>query len=231
MPRQEASGPTGGTVGIVPALPMFPLGSVLVPGMVLPLHVFEPRYQQLTADCLAEGGEFGVVLIERGSEVGGGDVRTDVGTVARIVQAAQLPEGRWALATVGTRRVRVLGWLDEDPYPRAEVEDWPDPPPGDGVDEALGDVVRRLRAVLARCAELGEPAADATVELADDPVLASYQAVALAPLGPSDRQHLLARPTVEARLARLGDLLVEEQEVLDLRLAVEGEAPDGLDGA
>ena len=60
-------------------LPMFPLGTVLLPGAPLPLQVFEPRYRGLTHDCLAGVPEFGVVLIERGSEVGGGDVRTNVG--------------------------------------------------------------------------------------------------------------------------------------------------------
>ena len=93
--------------GGVPVTPMFPLGSVLVPGMVLPLHVFEARYRALVRDCVAGDGEFGVVLIERGSEVGGGDVRTDVGTVARIVQADEMPDGRFALGAVGVRRVRV----------------------------------------------------------------------------------------------------------------------------
>ena len=83
-------------------LAMFPLGTVLLPGAVLPLHVFEPRYRTLVADCLAGEPEFGVVLIERGSEVGGGDVRRDVGTVARIVEVAELPDGRSALVTVGT---------------------------------------------------------------------------------------------------------------------------------
>jgi len=62
------------------ATPMFPLGMVHFPGIVLPLRVFEPRYRQLTADCLAGDGEFGVVLIERGWEVGGGDTRFNVGT-------------------------------------------------------------------------------------------------------------------------------------------------------
>ena len=88
-------------------LPMFPLGSVLVPSAGLPLHVFEPRYRALVQDCLAGDREFGVVLIERGSEVGGDDVRTSVGTVARIVEATELPDGRWAVAAVGVRRVRV----------------------------------------------------------------------------------------------------------------------------
>src|SRR5438270_10838595 len=75
-------------------LPMFPLGTVLLPFAHLPLHIFEPRYRALVKDCLAGDGEFGVVLIERGHEVGGGDVRFGVGTVAHIVQTAELPDGR-----------------------------------------------------------------------------------------------------------------------------------------
>src|SRR5436190_21485028 len=114
----------------MPVMPMFPLGSVLMPSTFLPLHVFEPRYRALVHDCLAGEGEFGVVLIARGSEVGGQDVRTDVGTVARIVPAQELPDGRWAIAAVGVRRARVVRWLPDGPYPMAEVEDWPDVDPG-----------------------------------------------------------------------------------------------------
>ncbi|MET0884534.1 MAG: LON peptidase substrate-binding domain-containing protein, partial [Acidimicrobiales bacterium] len=105
---------------------MFPLGTVLFPTMLLPLHVFEPRYRALVDDCVAGDGEFGVTLIERGSEVGGGDVRTDVGTVARIVQVERFEDGRFAVAAVGTRRIRIERWLADDPYPRAEVVDWED---------------------------------------------------------------------------------------------------------
>ena len=96
---------------------MFPLGTVLFPYALLPLHVFEPRYRLMMRHVLDGDREFGVVLIERGSEVGGGDTRFDVATVARVVQAAELPDGRYALATVGMRRVRVERWLDDDPYP------------------------------------------------------------------------------------------------------------------
>src|SRR3954447_18112242 len=100
-------------------LPMFPLGGVLLPSVYLPLHVFEPRYRELVQVCLDGDQEFGVVLIERGSEVGGGDQRVDVGTVARIVEAPQMPEGRGALGTVAPRRIRVREWLVDYPYPRA----------------------------------------------------------------------------------------------------------------
>src|SRR6478609_3186788 len=103
-------------------MPMFPLGTVLFPHALLPLHVFEPRYRLMTQRVLRGEREFGVVLIERGSEVGGGDTRFDVGTVARVVQIAELPDGRYAVATVGLRRIRVIRWLDDDPYPRAQVE-------------------------------------------------------------------------------------------------------------
>ena len=111
---------------------MFPLGTVLFPYAVLPLHVFEPRYRALTEHCLAGDGCFGVVLIERGSEVGGGDTRFAVGTVARIARAGQLPDGRYVLATVGTQRFRVREWLPDDPYPLAEVDLLDDPGAGVG---------------------------------------------------------------------------------------------------
>src|SRR5436305_2067376 len=115
---------------------MFPLGMVLLPTGVLPLHVFEPRYRELVRVCLDGGREFAVVLIERGSEVGGGDVRVDVGTRARITDARELPDGRWYLLTVGTARLVVRRWLPDEPYPRAEVDDLDDdsPPPDDMAD-------------------------------------------------------------------------------------------------
>jgi len=199
-------------------MPMFPLGTVLVPSAGLPLHVFEPRYRALVRDCLAGDREFGVVLIERGSEVGGDDVRTDAGTVARIVDAMELPDGRWALATVGVRRMRVVRWLPDDPYPVAEVEDWPDPPPSDGFSARLDECLTLLRRALGLATEAGDVAAPATIELADDPVLASYQAIAVAPLGPFDRQRLLGAETPDERVARLSDLLRDAIAVLELRL-------------
>lgn len=198
---------------------MFPLGTVLFPSVLLPLHVFEPRYRELTRRCLDGDREFGVVLIERGSEVGGDDVRTDAGCVARIVEAAELDDGRWVLGAVGTRRIRVQAWLPDDPYPLADVEDWDDAPAGPGLPERLDAVVAGLRRVLALAAELGRPAAPATVELAADPVLATWQAAAIAPVGPADHQRLLTRPGPDERLALLAELLADEAAVLAAQLA------------
>mgnify|MGYP001812132771 CR=1 FL=1 len=200
---------------------MFPLGTVLFPTMVLPLHVFEPRYRALVQDALATDQEFGVCLIERGHEVGGGDVRSDVGTIAQIVDAQELPDGRWAVAAVGTRRFRVRAWLDDDPYPRAEIDDWLDPPAADA-DAATARrdaVVDQLRMVLALQTESGMPAAPATTEIDADPALASYQVAALAPFGPFDGQRLLSAESVDARLGLLADLLDEAEQ--DLRRNLE----------
>ena len=212
----------------MPVTPMFPLGSVLVPGMILPLHVFEPRYRALVRDCTAGDGEFGVVLIERGSEVGGGDARTHVGTMARIVQADEFPDGRYAVGAVGMRRIRVTSWLDDEPYPRAEVVDWPDeddgdPAAGDVPEPAVAALVDEVGGLLRRAAalqiELGEPAPPLEVTLADDPLVAGYQATALAPLGSFDKQALLAAPSVLARLEMLRRLLGEHVELAQARLA------------
>src|ERR1700691_5047507 len=97
-------------------LGMFPLSALLYPHALIPLHVFEPRYRALTRDCLAGDARFGVVLIERGAEVGGGDQRMAVGTCAVITKAAALSDGRWMLLVQGDKRIRVGEWLDDDPY-------------------------------------------------------------------------------------------------------------------
>jgi len=200
-------------------LPVFPLGSVLLPGMILPLHVFEDRYRVLVADVLAaDVAEFGVTLIERGSEVGGGDVRADVGCVARVLEAAATDDGRWALVTVGTEPFAVEEWLPDDPYPCARIrplEDL-DLPPNDASERlvALAAAVRRCSAL---AAELGA-AGSLDVELSEDPWLAAFQAAVLAPLGALDRQRVLRTRSAAERLALVEDLVAEQSLLLDGRL-------------
>jgi Lon protease-like protein len=198
---------------------MFPLGSVLFPHAQLPLHVFEPRYRALTEACLAGDGEFGVVLIERGSEVGGGDTRFSVGTVARIAAAGRLPDGRYLLAAVGTHRLRVREWLDDDPFPRADVELLDEPAPPADADEIRAEVERLLVRVLAMSAELGESPPAIDVELDDDVAQAAFEAAAAAPIGPLDAQRLLELDDAGRRLAELRDLLAAQAELLELRLS------------
>jgi Lon protease-like protein len=196
---------------------MFPLGTVLFPYAMLPLHVFESRYRIMTRHCLDGDREFGVVLIERGSEVGGGDTRFDTGTVARIVQAAELADGRWALATVGIRRFRVLRWHDDDPYPRAEIEALVEPAATaddrrarDRVESALRDVFTLWRRIDDRVP--AEPPVPA-----DDPAQAAFEMAAAAALGPLDAQRVLEAPDTAVRLALLEGLLGERAELLRAR--------------
>jgi Lon protease-like protein len=196
---------------------MFPLQTVLFPGVAMPLHVFEPRYRALTRYCLDGDGRFGVVLIERGNEVGGGDARLSVGTCARIVEAAELPDGRWVLMVLGVERVGVRRWIPDDPYPQAEVDVLGERPAGPDAEEQRGVVEGLLRRALALKAELGEPAAPATVELDGDAAVAAYQAAALAPLGPLDCQRVLEQDGVDERLAALASLLTDEVSVLAQR--------------
>lgn len=193
---------------------MFPLSTVLFPHASLSLHVFEPRYRALVADCLAGDRELGVVLITRGSEVGGGDQRVEVGTVAGIELASPLPGGRWSLLTSGIRRLRVVEWLPEEPYPLAEVEDLPVPPsggPADGNRPSLADslasataAVRRARALLSETGRA--PALGAGVALDPDPEVAAWQVCALVPVTPFDAQRLLEIEGHEARLAEVAAL-------------------------
>jgi Lon protease-like protein len=205
-------------------LAMFPLGSVLFPSLVLPLHVFEPRYRAMVEHLLGtedRDPEFGVVLIERGSEVGGDDVRTNVGTVARIVEAGQMGDGRYVLTTFGVRRIRVVEWLPDDPWPRAMVEHLDDDPPaGRDASERWAAVQGRLRRVLGLAAELGEASVPTTVELADDPALGSYQAAAVAPLGPADQFAVLCAEGADDRLELLDGLLSDAAELLEARLSM-----------
>ena len=195
-------------------MPMFPLGTVLFPGALLPLHVFEPRYRVMTEHLLQGDGEFGVVLIERGSEVGGGDTRFTVGTVARVVRAEELPDGGYALATVGVRRVRVERWLPDDPYPRAEVSDLHEQSdPADPAElraravaalDHVYDLYRRSDARVPPLPVIAEPAEPASFEIA-----------ALAPIGPLDAQRVLETETVRDRLVLLAELIDEHALVLE----------------
>lgn len=198
-------------------LPMFPLGTVLLPYALLPLHVFESRYRVMIRHVLDGDHEFGVVLIERGSEVGGGDVRFGTGTIARVVQAAELPDGRYALTAVGMTRLRVTRWLPDDPYPRAEVV-----PLADEVPRSAGDRAARARvavalATVSSLARRLDPRIDEAATLDDDPVRASYEAAALAPIGPLDAQRVLEAANAATRLDVLATLLGERADELRAR--------------
>ncbi len=205
---------------------MFPLSAVLFPHASMPLHVFEPRYRELMRDCLAGDGRFGIVLIERGSEVGGDDERSDLGTRGVITQAAELPDGRWVLEIEGEAVIAVHEWLPDDPYPVALVRDaFPEAVQGDGdaapLVIAAGQRVRRARALLAEQGGAPALAPGLALDGGGDVDLASWQLCAMAPLSAYDAQRLLAADGAPERLRHLAELM--EQLELDLHRMLRAE--------
>ncbi len=184
-------------------LPMFPLGSVLFPGAVLPLQVFEPRYLTMLDDLGETDNRFGVVLIERGSEVGGGDLRSYVGAVAEIVRRGVAEDGRVLITAVGRERIRVLDWLDDDPYPLADTTLYPEPVPDRAIEAALDRCLTARRRLLALAIEMGATGQALDLELPIDRLNATWALCAAAPVGAFDRQRLLEIEDATSRLAEL----------------------------
>ena len=190
-------------------LPLFPLGTVLFPGVPLPLQVFEPRYRQLVSDLMdrPEPRIFGVVAIREGHEVGADAVRSlyDVGCLAVVRRVEAFPDGRFALMTTGSRRFRIDQFDDSQPYLQARVE-LLDEPTGDERVASAADSVRRAFADYR--STLG--GAQLPDDLPDDPALLSYLVAATAVLSLPERQELLEIADSGARLAREADLLNRE---------------------
>jgi uncharacterized protein len=191
---------------------MFPLGSVLFPAMPLALRLFEPRYLRMLGDLLDdETPTFGVVLIERGHEVGGGDKRFDVGTLARVVEV-EAHEGFMSLVAIGTQRFGVTQWTGEQPYPRAAVEplaelSWED----DLWSQATAVEVKVREAIGLAGGELGE--------LSDDPLSRCWQLAAVAPLGPLDHVRLLASGSTSELLSMTEEMV--DDLIVTLQLTAE----------
>jgi Lon protease-like protein len=114
-------------------IPLFPLRTVLFPGMSLPLRIFEERYKAMVRELREKEGVFGVLLIREGEEVGGGAVPYTVGTTARIEECVELDGGRFAVQARGLQRFRVVQMLPPQPYPYGRIEMIRDEPAEPGV--------------------------------------------------------------------------------------------------
>ncbi len=190
-------------------LAMFPLGAVLFPHMPLRLRVFEERYLIMLSDLLkANDLRFGVVLIERGHEVGGGEQRFGIGTIAEVLRVSA-DEGFVNVAAHGAERIGVIDWLDDAPHPRADVQILPKLVWDVHLEGLLAEADHLVRRTIASASEFVENAWPADIALSNDPVEASWQLAGIAPLGPLDQLQLLSSPTLEVFLTKLIKLTQE----------------------
>ncbi|MEK9999695.1 MAG: LON peptidase substrate-binding domain-containing protein [Acidimicrobiaceae bacterium] len=199
------------------ALPMFPLEHPVLPGQLIPLHLFEPRYLALAEHLRGElEADFGTVGIERGREVGGDDVRADAGVVVRVLEMGDLPDGRVSLLAVGTRRIRVNEWLGDAPYPRAMVTDWPDDVVEEGLEIAAANLASAVHA-LVDAARRNQPGLEVEVPAIDPDHLDTsiWRLITFSGLGPLDTAALLRTPDPIIRSARACAIIDERRELLD----------------
>ncbi len=193
-------------------IPLFPLGALLVPGLILPLHIFEPRYRRLVQDLLDRPEEertFGVVAIREGHEVGAQGARAlyEVGTLAFLREATPYDDGRFDIVTVGTERF-TLGELDESlPYLQARVRILEEAP-GDGADALAAAVARSFAAYRALLTD------DASTDLPADPGVLSYLVAAAVVADLPVRQEFLAAADDARRLRQEHAFLAREMAVI-----------------
>ncbi|GAA1745623.1 LON peptidase substrate-binding domain-containing protein [Aeromicrobium alkaliterrae] len=199
------------------ATPMFPLARPLLPGMPLPLRLFEPRYLAMLEVVLTrEPADFGVVLIERGTEAGGGETRFGTGTMARVAQIAEDGD-TYVLIAHGTHRFTVDQWLPDDPYPQAEVTPVPDLPWNDELDIALMAAEDAVRSDLLRAADLTDLDWAPDTPLAEDPVERSWQLAGISLMGELDQLSVLGSTSVGELLERTVDGSAAALEILEFR--------------
>jgi Lon protease-like protein len=182
--------------------------------MPLPLRIFEPRYLKLLGDLMgSENPEFGVVLIERGTEVGGGDQRMQIGTIASVINIGTTEEF-YGLESVGTQRFKVTTWLPDDPYPVAVIEFIPDLVWDDALLETKNQLEVRVRQLLAFASEITNLQFGAAVELSDDPMDACWQLAGILPIGELDQMDLLSSESAEELIARTNEIVTTADKTL-----------------
>lgn len=191
-------------------LPIFPLDVVLFPGMVLPLHIFEPRYREMIERCEEEQIPFGVVLIQKGHEVGGPAIPHLVGTAARIMRVEHTADARMNITTVGTQRFKILELDRSRSYLSAKVSPLPFVNAG---TRAAQEMVYKVRPKIIEYVELLSKAAQTQLvldRLTDDPTMLAFLVAIALQVGNDEKQKLLEMPGIPEMLDRERYLLSRE---------------------
>ena len=206
-------------------LPLFPLNTVLFPGQLLPLHIFEPRYRQMIGECLQHSVPFGVVLLREGEEAGDETaVPCDVGTTANIIQAERLPDGRMTIVCVGNARFRISQTYHDRPYLRGDVDLWPWAPL-DNTQPSPADVVRqRLQRYLNLLSQISD--SPINVDIPDDAATLANLSAAILQIDPGEKQQLLATASIGELLDQVAAILRRELRGLSIMQAARQKPTD-----
>lgn len=200
-------------------MPLFPLNVVLFPGMMLPLHIFEPRYREMINRCVEEDIPFGVVLIQEGHEVGGTAKPHPIGTAARIIKVERLADGEMNITAVGTQRFRILELDNSHSYLSAKVAQFP---VVNGSTKAAVEMAQRVRPKIFEYVGLLSEASHTELKLdrlPEDPTTLAFLVAIALQVDNDDKQKLLALPGVPEMLDRERYLL--SCEILLLRYMIE----------
>lgn len=202
------------------ALPLFPLPVVLLPGVPMPLHIFEPRYRTMLADCMDGTRRFGVIHLAAGEDEAAIAPGT-VGCVAHIEHAIPLPDGRSNIVVMGEERFALERLVPTShPYHMAEVRDVEDIAEPTGELAALADELRRRFDRVGRAARTLADDTEPLPTLPDDPGLLSFAIAGMVDLDAAARQRLLASRSALGRLRELDELLTRATVPLETRAAV-----------
>ena len=204
-------------------LPLFPLKNVvLFPGMMLPLHIFEPRYREMINRRVDEKLSFGVLLIDEGHEVGQGATPHKVGTAARITRVERLEGGRMNVATVGTERFRVQQLNYQRSYLTGEVEPYPVTNGSTRRAEEIAELVRPRVAEYMELVAKANNLSPKPIRLPEDPTLLAFLIGMAMQVPCKKKQEILALPGIPEMLACEHALL--GREILLTRYMVETQA-------
>ena len=211
-------------------IPLFPLGTVLFPNQLMPLHIFEERYKQMIGECLEDDTEFGVVLIKQGREVGDGAIPFTVGTTASIANVQRLPEGRMNLQVIGREPFRIVNVTQQHPYLRGEIEPLEREVGGtEGLDSVIASIKQQFSTHLDILAGLSDrERVDLNLDL--DAEGLSYLVASVLAIQMPEKQELLELTQAGERLRREATLLARENRALQAFLYLRKTSKQGQPG-